>query len=48
MNSLGLEVKKSLQDNLNIALKEAEIKWHQAIELEYKKLEKQKLTIKVN
>lgn len=43
LNSLGLEVKKSLQDNLNIALKEAEIKWHQAIELEYKKLEKQKI-----
>ncbi len=42
LDSLEIEIKKSLQNNLNTTLEEAETKWKEAIEQEHKKLEKQK------
>jgi ABC-type cobalamin/Fe3+-siderophores transport system ATPase subunit len=42
LDSLEIEIKKSLQNNLNTTLEEAETKWKEAIEQEHKILEKQK------
>ncbi len=42
LDSLEVGIKKNLQNSLNTTLEEAEAKWHETIEMENKKIEKQK------
>lgn len=41
LDSLSSDIQKTLNDSLNTVLEEAETKWKEQIEVEYKKLEKQ-------
>ena len=47
LDSLNSDIQKILRDSLNTVLEEAETKWKEQIEVEYKKLEKQKIDNRV-